>query len=298
VYHIKGLLAAANGDTAILNKKKRPGRPPKVTEGQILLFLVEVNKGAMAHGYLNQHWTSDRLAKLLFDMTGVQYHPHNVIKIMHKYKYSYQRPIKVARQQNKEAVEKWKNEEYPQIVSQAIDENRDIFVLDESGASLMPSLHSTWAPIGITPVVEEWHSKDRISAIAALSMSGKLYFKSQNDTFKGKDFVGFLKFMDANNERDMTLIMDGCSIHWCELVWEYLATTKPGRFILERFPAYSPELNPTELIWAYVKYDKLKNEAFKSKDDLRYAFTTTLTELKCDPVKVKSYFDAVGYMTA
>ncbi|AUD06538.1 transposase [Spirosoma pollinicola] len=46
--------------------------------------------------------------------------------------------------------------------------------------------------------------------------------------------------------------MDCASIHRGEAVKTFLKE-RPGRVHLERLPAYSPELNPTELVWNQLK---------------------------------------------
>jgi len=46
------------------------------------------------------------------------------------------------------------------------------------------------------------------------------------------------------------VIWDGAPIHRSKLVTQYVASTE-GRITIERLPAYAPELNPAEYIWAH-----------------------------------------------
>src|SRR5919109_5063573 len=52
-----------------------------------------------------------------------------------------------------------------------------ILFLDESGFYPLPSVVRTYAPVGQTPVLREWWTRDHLSAISAISPQGKLYFR-------------------------------------------------------------------------------------------------------------------------
>lgn len=50
----------------------------------------------------------------------------------------------------------------------------------------------------------------------------------------------------------------GCPAHRSRLVNDYIADLD-GRIQVERLPAYAPELNATEYVWAYLKHHALPN---------------------------------------
>ena len=60
-----------------------------------------------------------------------------------------------------------------------------IFFIDESGFYPLPSVVRTYAPVGQTPILREWWTRDHLSAIAAISPEGKLYFHSQDHASDG-----------------------------------------------------------------------------------------------------------------
>ena len=81
----------------------------------------------------------------------------------------------------------------------------------------------------------------------------------QDQAFTGQDIVWFLaKLCSRYRKRDLLVIWDGASIHNSEAVKAFLRE-RPGRVHLERLPGYSPELNPTELVWNQLK-QRLKNQ--------------------------------------
>jgi hypothetical protein len=49
--------------------------------------------------------------------------------------------------------------------------------------------------VGQTPLLREWWARDHLSAIAAISPEGKLYFHSQDHAIDSADVVAFLKHL-------------------------------------------------------------------------------------------------------
>jgi transposase len=51
----------------------------------------------------------------------------------------------------------------------------------------------------------------------------------------------------------LLLLWDGAPIHRSHLVTAFLANGAAERLQIERLPAYAPELNPVEGLWAHLK---------------------------------------------
>jgi hypothetical protein len=68
-----------------------------------------------------------------------------------------------------------------------------IFFIDASGFYPLPSVVRAYAPIGQTPILHEWWTRDHLSAISALSPEGKRYFHSQDHAFNAEDVVALLE---------------------------------------------------------------------------------------------------------
>src|SRR3977135_1057038 len=78
--------------------------------------------------------------------------------------------------QNPEAVQCWKDEEFPAIRAAAKAEGATIYFADE--ASIRSDYHSgpTWAPVGKTPVVRNTGARYSVNMISAISVQGALRF--------------------------------------------------------------------------------------------------------------------------
>ena len=111
----------------------------------------------------------------------------------------------------------------------------------------------TWAPKGHTPVVRYLYKQDRISAISALAVSPKrkrlalsLTLRTRNLT--GLDVRAFLRHLLRHLRGPVVLLWDRGPIHRRREVTQWI--TAHPRLQVEEFPAYAPELNPAEYVWA------------------------------------------------
>jgi len=163
---------------------------------------------------------------------------------------------------------------------------------------LLPLLAHTWAPCGQTPVLVEKAGRAHLSLIAAIAPNGRIYVAGQDQAFSSEDIVWFLaKLCERYRKRDMLLIWDGAAIHRSEVVKSFLKE-RPGRIHLERLPAYSPQLNPVELVWSQLKRN-LKNQVFTSLEDLTVAILDQVKGLESNPKLVQAFFNKkeIGFIT-
>lgn len=156
----------------------------------------------------------------------------------------------------------------------------------------------TWAPLGQTPVLLEQAGRDHLSLIAAIAPNGRIYVAGQDRSFTGEDIVWFLnKLCGRYRKRDLLIVWDGASIHRSEAVKAFLKQ-RPGRVHLESLPAYSPELNPVELVWNQLK-GRLKNRVFLSLLDLTHAVRQQLNIFEKERKLVQAFFrkKEIGFFT-
>ena len=86
----------------------------------------------------------------------------------------------------------------------------------------------------------------------------RFYFQIHAGSIKGPQVIEFLQHLQRHIPGRLLILWDGASIHRSALVRDYLASAC-GRVVVERLPAYAPELNPVEYLWAYWKKTELAN---------------------------------------
>ena len=131
-----------------------------------------------------------------------------------------------------------------------MDAGRLVFV-DEAGISVAESRRRAWAPKGVTPLIERPSRGRRINLIGAIALDGPRALKTIQGYVNGDQFVAFLRedLGPHLNPGDI-VVMDSPSLHKVEGVKEALAERGATALYL---PAYSPELNPIEMTWAWCK---------------------------------------------
>ena len=105
----------------------------------------------------------------------------------------------------------------------------------------------------------------------------------------GVVFTGFLKRLLHNAKRPIFLILDGGSYHRSRPVKDYLATLG-GKLRLFFLPPYSPELNPDEQVWNYVKRHGVGKAALRSGKELPRFVLSRLRSLQKLPWMVRMFF--------
>jgi transposase len=165
-----------------------------------------------------------------------------------------------------------------------------ILFLDESGFYPLPSVVRTYAPIGHTPILREWWTRDHLSAISAISPEGKLYFHCQDRAINSVDVMTFLEHLLREVPGRMVLIWDGAPIHRSHVIKEFLANGAAPRLHLERLPAYAPELNPGEGLWQQLKGVELRNLCCFNIPHLRRELRDAVKRVRRKARLIQSFF--------
>jgi transposase len=165
-----------------------------------------------------------------------------------------------------------------------------ILFIDESGFYPLPSVVRTYAPRGHTPILREWWTRDHLSAISAIAPEAKLYFACQDRPINSEDVVAFLEHLLREVPGRMVIIWDGAPIHRSHVVHAFLGAGAAGRLHVERLPAYAPELNPGEGLWAYLKGVELRNICCFNLAHLRAELREAVKRVRQKPRVIRGFF--------
>ena len=289
---------AATPDPEGLAARPHPHRPPALSDAQLRRLERLLMRGAQAHGWPNHLWTAARVGELIHRTFGIRYHHDHVGRFLRRrLGWTPQKPRRRARERNEAAIRRWQSEQFPRIARAARDRGAHLVFMDESGFMLTPTVRRTWAPRGVTPVLDGWDRRDRISAISSITVSPRsrqlnLYFDLlwDNQNVRGEDIVEYLRHLKAHLGGPLTILWDGSPVHdRSKVVQAYLA--EHPEIVTERLPAYAPELNPDELVWAWTKYGRLGNLAATNTTWLRDYIQTELTYVKEHPDLLASFIE-------
>jgi hypothetical protein len=135
---------------------------------------------------------------------------------------------------------------------------------DESALSLTPNVRRSWAPRGHPPVLVHPFSWKKASMAAALCYGvrgggAQLCFHvtaGNYDTERLIEVLGELRRFLGGEKA--TLLWDGLPAHRSRAMRAWLATQRRW-LVVERLPAYAPDLNPVEGLWSSLKAVELAN---------------------------------------
>lgn len=93
----------------------RAGRKPRMSEAQCEQVQQALIEGPLVWGYENELWTLPRITEVIRKVTGIEYHPGHVWRILRQLGWSRQKPTTRARERDEEAIGRWIHETWPAV---------------------------------------------------------------------------------------------------------------------------------------------------------------------------------------
>jgi len=103
------------GGCQALASKGPAGPKAKLTVAQTQQVTEALLVGPVAHGYKTALWTLPRVALLIQNLTGVDYHPGHVWRLLGASGFSCQRPERRAVERDEKAIRRWSRTELPAL---------------------------------------------------------------------------------------------------------------------------------------------------------------------------------------
>ena len=144
------------------------------------------------------------------------------------------------------------------------DRSVEIWFQDEARFGQQGTLTTMWAQTGSRPTAVKQTEYEWLYAFAAVNPSTGESSALLAPTVNTDYMNAHLKFISeqAGPDRHVVLILDRAGWHVAK------ALRVPDNLTLLHLPPYSPELNPVERLWAYLKSHYLSNRVFTDYDHL------------------------------
>lgn len=280
-----------NGGWDALKTGRRSGRPKKANAKMMRHIYNRVTDGDPRQlGFDFALWTLQMVRILIRDEFDVHLSKSSVSRLLRQMGLSAQRPVWRAWQQDPDAARRWQSRQFPALRAYAKRIGAKVYFADE--AAMRSDSHSgtTWAERGRTPVVKATGARFSCNMISAVSPRGDMRFMVTERRMNAGLFCEFLDRLMHDEQGHVLLVVDGHPSHKAKKVREHLARFG-GRLHLYYLPGYSPELNPDELVWNWVKNQKLGRDAeIRDKQGLMAAARSTLASLQKQADKIRGFF--------
>ena len=100
------------------------GRPRRLDANKKRQLKRMILEGPLAHGWKTDLWTTKRIANLIWNRFGINYHRNHVAKLLHQIGFSWKRPQRRASERDEKEIQRWIKEEWPRIKKKSLDSAR------------------------------------------------------------------------------------------------------------------------------------------------------------------------------
>ncbi len=145
----------------------------------------------------------------------------------------------------------------------------DVEFFDESGFNLNPNLPYAWNKIGETLSIPAKMSKN-LNVLGFFNKNRSTLFASTTtDKVDTEVVIGHFNLFVDEITKPTVAVVDNASIHTSKKFEAMLPIWKEKGLTVFYLPTYSPQLNPIEMVWKFMKYYWIELDAYKSAKNMR-----------------------------
>ncbi len=278
------------GGWGALKTGSRSGRPKKL-DGPKMRFVFDLvtNKNPLQLDFPFALWTCEMIAKVIRTEFSIKLSRWSVSRLLKQLGLTPQRPSFRAWEQDPDKARRWASRQFPALRAYAKRIGAKVYFADEAGVRSDHHAGTTWAERGKTPVVRSTGQRFGCNMISAISPGGSLRFMVTERRMNAGLFCEFLDRLMHGEEGHVLLIVDGHPAHRAKATREHLKKFG-GRLHLYLLPGYSPELNPDEHVWNWVKTHEIGRKLPESRSDLIAMVRRALASLQKRTETLKGFF--------
>ncbi|WP_435837375.1 IS630 family transposase [Streptomyces bacillaris] len=293
------------GGVDALNSRGPGGSPCRLSPRCLEKLVVYLEQGPAAHGWVeDQVWTAARVVTLIGRKFHVTYSVSGATRLMHRLGFSPQAPARRVAERDEVAVAVWKEVTWAEVKAPGRPCGGYVCFEDEAGFTRRPPQGRTWGRRGRTPVVTvSGRRAGRLSVAGLIAMRPgsrtrlchRLIThpvgKGKRRSMSERDFIALVDGVHHLVKAPIVLVWDRLNTHVSRAMRELVAQrTWLTVFLL---PAYAPDLNPVEWIWAHVKRS-LANLAVMALDRLEALVRNRLKRLQYRPDTLDGFIAGTG----
>ena len=265
-----------------LQRRPCSGRPNTLAIDHRKQLMDIVMQPASRFGYETDFWTCRRLIQITEQELKINVSQPTMWRVLRDLNLTYQKPQRQYFEIDVEKRTKWIRNEVPKIKRAVAQHRAILYFQDESHISLTAFLGKTWAPVGQTPIQGVTGKRGGVAAMSAISASGQLVFRLHQKRITSVEMIDFLtQLLKHHKNRHLVVVMDQATPHTSKKTKTFIKEQK----CLHTFylPPYSPDFNPDEQVWNYLKHEELKSHQAKTKNELNVLADKKLDSMSKNP---------------
>ena len=275
------------GGVAGLNSHTSPGRPPALSEAQMqeLKELVLAGPDPGRHEVIR--WRCADLRDEIAARWSVDLHERTVGKLLRRLELTRLQPRPYHPKKDAAAQEVFKKN-FADLVKEAVPEAAagkpiEIWFQDEARVGQKGTLEYVWAPVGSRPAMVRDNRHDSAYLFGAVcqarAVGAAVIMPAANSEAMNEHLAEISTQVSAGAHA--VLVCDSAGWHQ-----RGKRLRVPDNITLLPLPAYSPELNPMENIWDYLRGNKLSKRVWNSYEAIVIACRDAWHFLVNDPDRI------------
>ena len=242
------------------------GPPPALDEDQQAQVKAAIQGAPRDVGIDLGDWNWKVVRRFVSERFGLLLGRTGCLQYLHRLGFVLKRPKKRLLKADPERRAVFVRE-YALLRAAAAASGAKIFFADEAHFYADVDLRGKWVLKGEPALVDSTSPRygEKASSYSAVCLeSGEVEAMELEGNSCAETSVAFLRQLRANHDEPLIVIWDNGPAHGGDAIRAYL-TTPDLRLRLVRLPAYSPDFNPDEAIWGWIREEVTANTCFGPK---------------------------------
>jgi transposase len=139
----------------------------------------------------------------------------------------------------------------------------DLYYLDETGFSLIPSVPYGWQNIGEYLTIKSRRSP-RLNILGIMNRHNHLETYVSFQSINSDVVIACIDAFFPAVDKPTVIVVDQSSIHTSDAILDKIEEWFERNITIFELPSYSPELNLIEILWRFIKYEWIEIDAYSS----------------------------------
>lgn len=228
-------------------------------------------------GYKFSNWTGKTVAQHIFQKFQKVISSRGATALLHRLGLKLLCPRTTPAKGSPEAKQIFKTT-FEQKVKQSTAQDH-IFFFDAMTVQYSASVTRVWAEKGHQPTVPLIGGRQKMHIIGVVEPAGDKGWFASCPTLGAGELIGFFKgLMTQYPSGQLIIVLDNARAHHAKRVHAFMENNP--RIDLQFLPPYSPDLNPIELFWKYLRQQVTNNTYYPSFEAFQNSVIEFLSSFK------------------
>ena len=254
------------------HRSGRPSKLPKEQQEELAKMIASDNQRV---------WVARYVCVYLIATYNIMYSVRYLPELLRKLGLSFHKAVHFLIKKNSEKRREWIQEKILAIYECKIKEGWRIFYQDEVGFQTEGTLAYSWGLKGEKTEIKNYGRHGRMNLIGAFEVgTGVFYGIMTKFSVNATRFRRFLCHLKHEMRTDKIIVIcDNASFHKAKWLTEWVL--KQNSWLrLEFLPPYSPDFNPIERLWRWIKTEHIHNRCWKTLDELKEHLIQVVKDVK------------------